>query len=126
VSLHLPALRQPSRLAEAYRPRAFRETTPEFHQGNPKMTDVSRILALLIAAGALGATAIGTDAFAKPISGNQKPTIVCIKAPCGPAPHYPRVEHQHKPEVVCIRAPCGPAELKNPPKVLVHDPKLDR
>jgi hypothetical protein len=90
------------------------------------MTDVYRVLALLITAGALGAIATGTDAFAKPISKDQKPTIVCIRAPCGPAPHHPRVEHQHKPEVVCIRAPCGPSESKNPPKVLAHDPKLDK
>ena len=90
------------------------------------MTAINPILALLISAGALGAASIGTDAFAKPISGNQKPTIMCIRAPCGPAPHRPRVEHEYKPEVVCIRAPCGPFEPKNPPKALVHEPKLDK
>ena len=90
------------------------------------MRDVNRILALLIAAGAIGAMASGANAFGKPNSGDQKPRIVCIKAPCGPSNLHPKVEHQHKPEVVCIRAPCGPFDVKTPPKVLVHDPKLDK
>jgi hypothetical protein len=71
------------------------------------MTELHRIIALFIAVAALAASAIGADASAKPISGDHKPTVECIRAPCGPA-NPPKVEHPHKPDVVCIRAPCGP------------------
>lgn len=69
-----------------------------------------RILTLLVAAGALGAMTVGTDAFAQP-KGEPNGTFNCIQAPCIPPgadkpKPKPRPQHGNKPNVVCIQAPC--------------------
>ncbi len=70
------------------------------------MIKTHRILALLVAAGALSASALVTDAFAKPVSSGATGTVFCIRAPCPqPTTHQPKVEH--KPVIECIRAPCN-------------------
>lgn len=74
---------------------------------------LSRALAVLITAVALGTTAIATDAVAKPIGHKrkasvcQKPGERCVRsrryAPESEGPQFERDE----PLIVCMNAPCG-------------------